>query len=357
MTITVSPNPFNKTTQSSIVWTDTNYTFNDESYYNLYIIIDGNLNYVSGLTGNNSNSITFTGIDLNVYDNGLYILNLEAQGGTADYNQNFNSFEINSLTISVSPNPFDKLNPTDLTWTDTTYTFINNEFYNLNLIINDMPTSISSSSGNGSNTIIFTEIDLNSYINGTYTLNVNTSSEITTYNQSFNQFNISCFVEGTNILCENNENVKIENLKIGDYVKTYNHGYKKIKYIMNRKTKNDKSIHQIHKIKTNQEDLYMTGGHSLLVDSLTEQEKQDTIKIWNELKMIDDKYLLLAFVVSNPELVSKVDDNLEYNLYHIVLENDDLDGQYGIYSNGLITETMSINYYKNNYNRGMFSII
>ena len=159
----------------------------------------------------------------------------------------------------------------------------------------------------------------------------------------------ACFCEGSEILCiiDNEEKyIKVQHLKIGNIVKTYNDEPKKIIKYYKNKYRNDKSHHQICKISNyeNQtKDLYITGGHSILVDELTENEKRESLKYWNDLMKIKDKYLLLSCVNENAK---KINDSNIYTIYHIVLENDDIYGQYGIYANGILTESMSIDCYE-----------
>jgi hypothetical protein len=144
-----------------------------------------------------------------------------------------------------------------------------------------------------------------------------------------------CFNKGTLILCIDG-NKKIEDLNINDEIITYKHGPKKIKQIFHSKFKNDTSFSQLCKYKN----LIITGGHSILVDELTNKEKELTINIWNELKMIDDKYLLLASIGDRFE---KIFNENEYDIYHIVIGNE----QYGIYADNVLSETMSYNFFKN----------
>jgi len=164
------------------------------------------------------------------------------------------------------------------------------------------------------------------------------------YNVSANPLTITCFVEGSEILCivdGEEKYVKVEDLSLGDLVKTYNNEPKKIEHIMKHSFVNDKSKSQICKIsgRPNQtKDLFLTGGHSLLVDELTEEQEKETVAIWKGLKKIDDKFLLLCFVDNSNE---KVEDEQSYNLYHFVLENEDAKGQYGVYANGILTESIS----------------
>ena len=58
---------------------------------------------------------------------------------------------------------------------------------------------------------------------------------------------------------------------------------------------------------------------------------------------IEDKYLVMSYCL---EYCEKIDNNDKYKLYHLVLKNDNDSGQYGIYSNGVLTESMSYNCYK-----------
>jgi hypothetical protein len=114
---------------------------------------------------------------------------------------------------------------------------------------------------------------------------------------------------------------------------------------MKKKFTNNKSYSQICKLSDypNQtKDLYLTGGHSILVDKLTEKQKHKTHNIWKNLEKIENKFKLLCFI---DERTKKVEDNKDYNVYHIVLDNNDINGQYVIYANGILTETMSINWY------------
>lgn len=162
-----------------------------------------------------------------------------------------------------------------------------------------------------------------------------------------------CFVKGTKILClvEDKEiYLNIEDIKQDTLIKTYLHGYKKIKKLINLKFVNSQSesknilcgIYKIDKLKDNNliEDLYVSGQHSSLVDSLTTEQIEKIMCIWSQLLKIDDKFLLMAFA---DERFERVHNNVEYELYQIILEHPDKSGRYGIYANGLLSETMSSN--------------
>ena len=90
------------------------------------------------------------------------------------------------------------------------------------------------------------------------------------------------------------------------------------------------------------DDLIVTGGHSILVDDLGEYEEKNC-KIFGTTQMIDDKYLLLAFV-SNDFI--KLENNNVYTYYHFILENNgDNDERFGVWANGMLIETPSKNYF------------
>ena len=160
-----------------------------------------------------------------------------------------------------------------------------------------------------------------------------------------------CFNKGTKILCLNpelvDEYIAIEQLQEGDFVKTYKHGYRKIiKTISGRLYNNpDKwnmCMYKMAKTETNGllEDLIVTGGHAILVDSITkkQQAKYDEMGISCFSKQtIDGKKLLLSCV---SEQFAPMPDTNMYTYYHLLLENnDDEEERFWIYANGILAET------------------
>jgi hypothetical protein len=157
----------------------------------------------------------------------------------------------------------------------------------------------------------------------------------------------ACFNEGTLILTLNNnlqeEYVHIENLKEGDLVKTYKHGYRKIELIgkgtfINDPSNYKKCMYKMVKTEENGllDDLIVTGQHSILVNVLGENEKK-TMEFTHG-KTIDDKYLLFSSL--SPEFV-KLTDNTLYTYYHFVLEDEDNERSFGVYANGILSESIS----------------
>jgi hypothetical protein len=170
-----------------------------------------------------------------------------------------------------------------------------------------------------------------------------------------------CYAKGTQILCliNNQEKyVKIENLNKNNLVKTYKNGYQKIVGIV--KGKNIKSLFNekncIYKLKkhtislnTPFEDLYVTGAHSILVDDIDEKliDKLSEIHGGLDKIKIEDKYKLL---VSMCDLFEIVDTDKSTTIYQIALENINNYDHYGIYANGILSESMNIYNYETDCN-------
>ena len=174
-----------------------------------------------------------------------------------------------------------------------------------------------------------------------------------------------CFNEGTKILSLNaelkEEYIPIELLKKGDFVKTYLHGYRKIDIIGKGNVNNnplDKthSLWKLEKTETNGliEDLIVTGYHSILVDQLSEEEQAEQKKL-NFEQSFDNKHLLLACVSKE---FKQLQDNKVYNYYHFILENDgDDDKRFGVYANGILSETPSKKLFLKKYSEHHISLV
>ncbi len=171
---------------------------------------------------------------------------------------------------------------------------------------------------------------------------------------------VPCFLEGTQVLClvDNVEKwLSIQSLGPDTIVKTYKHGPKKIS-LLGQSTiynqSNDLRIKdRLYKCpvanypELNQ-DLYITGCHSLLVDNLTDIQRKETIEKLNKIYITDDKYRLIACVDSKAEPWNK---SGRFNIYHLALEHNDDGMNYGIYVNGgLLVETCAIRTLKNKSN-------
>ena len=77
--------------------------------------------------------------------------------------------------------------------------------------------------------------------------------------------------------------------------------------------------------------LEITGKHSLLVDELTEEQLEQIPFITGKVKQTEGKWLLPSCLDDNSVKLSLYGD---VNLYHLVLEHEDDDSNYGILANG-----------------------
>jgi hypothetical protein len=160
-----------------------------------------------------------------------------------------------------------------------------------------------------------------------------------------------CFLEGTKILNFSNEYISIERIEPCTLIKTYgSQPFLPVKCVyktrINYKKKNNK-LNKLFKYDNKKfgltDDLIVSGGHSILVDDLNDNEKKLTKQFWNKLEKIENKYKLLACIDSRN---SEFEEEGIYNMYQIVLYSHDKDKQFAIYANGMLSETMSINFYK-----------
>jgi hypothetical protein len=162
-----------------------------------------------------------------------------------------------------------------------------------------------------------------------------------------------CFLEGTQILClvDGIETyVPIEQLKPGALVKTSRDGFKKIELIGKGSLQNpgneERTENRLYKCSPAnypelKEDLYITGCHSILVGSMTDDQWKETIQHLGKVFVTDEKYRLMACVDRKAEPWCSEGS---YTIWHFALENDDIKMNYGVYANGLLVETCSINF-------------
>ena len=173
-----------------------------------------------------------------------------------------------------------------------------------------------------------------------------------TYVFSKNTILPCCFSEGTRILgltAQLKEEYRlVQNLLIGDFIKSYLHGYRKVSKILKGSFVNNPTEHgvancmyRMSKTEDNGliEDLTLTRNHGVLVEKLTEDEEKKVDK--NNLPVIDG---LLSIITSDSDKFEKVKDTNVYNYYHFSLDGDgDNDRRFGVYANGLLVETPSNN--------------
>lgn len=166
-----------------------------------------------------------------------------------------------------------------------------------------------------------------------------------------------CYVEGSEILClidGKEKYVKVEDLTEGTLIKIYlpekENTYKKMVGIT-KSTMHPSKSHKVSKIfvlrkdKLGEElpykDLYVSGAHSYLVDELKEGKELDTmIKFCGRTGlMLYDKYKLMVSISDEWE---ELDDRNPFTLYHFALEHENEYAHYGVYANGILSESMNI---------------
>ena len=159
-----------------------------------------------------------------------------------------------------------------------------------------------------------------------------------------------CFKEDTKILTEKGY-IKIQELKMGDKVKTLRDGYKRITMIGKKKCLNyyeetnpSNSMYKISKNKVPEltEDLYLTGLHPVLVNEENKRNSKE-LRVLNWKRMTDDMYRLLTYKNDNASAVKETEEVIIWNL---VLYSKSSRKNYGIYANGLLTESMDENAFK-----------
>lgn len=332
MSITFTPLRVSTGGPFTLSYTHINRNFSSSD--NFTLIIAGNP--IETIIGSNGNSIVFENINLSTTTPNTYSIQIVGSDGYTQIPSQQITL-IDSESIIFSPSTLSKDEIIDFSWTDTGTLFLNNIAFTL--LINEIP--ISTANGSNTNTLLFPNISLANFDGLQRLEKYNIEISGTTYNvYAGEQINVSCFVKGTKILV--NDNFKnIEDLKIGESVKTFGGGQQKIKYIHYRKYKNNiNDINQIYQMG----DIFLTGGHSILVDEITPEQEKVMKQYTGKNNQIHGKYLVFASLLPISE---KMANDKEYELYHIVLENENPNGQYGIFLENFISETMSIFWYEN----------
>jgi hypothetical protein len=164
---------------------------------------------------------------------------------------------------------------------------------------------------------------------------------------------VPCFLEGTKILCfENEQEVyrPIESLRKSDLVKTIYNGYMPIHMIGTTALYNPGNDYRVanrmykcsrEKYPALFEDLYITGCHSILVPSMTDDQWENTKAVNGSILVTDNHFRLIACADEKAEPYNKEG---YMNIYHIALEHNDYYMNYGVYANGLLVESCSKRY-------------
>jgi hypothetical protein len=228
-----------------------------------------------------------------------------------------------------------------ITIPSTVTTFDNNEiFFNI-------PSNATPNSSNAA-TLYTSPLDES---NPVYNYFFNTANFQNTINYSILYLQSPpCFKEGTLILTYNGY-IPVQDLRKGDLVKTLTNDYVPINIIGKKSIDNKLTDLQVHRlfVCSNEnypeifQDLYITGLHSILVDNIREEQH----KIITELYSLDSNDIFITEgKIRMPVFLDKkarpyeIEGNV--TIYHLALDNENEEYNYGIYANGLLVETTSI---------------
>jgi photosystem II stability/assembly factor-like uncharacterized protein len=162
---------------------------------------------------------------------------------------------------------------------------------------------------------------------------------------------VPCFLEGSKILCMVDGAEKymaIETIRPGTLVKTSLHGFQPVKLIGSRVMVNaggderDKnSLYLCTKANYPEltEDLIITGCHAILVDHITDVQRQGIINTLERVFVTDKKYRLPACVDERAPVYQTTGT---FTVWHFALEHTDIKMNYGVYAHGLLVETSPI---------------
>jgi surface protein len=326
----------------------------------------------------NLNSLEFTSISLPTILSNTSFINTFS--GCASFNSDISGWSTNNInTMNNTFSGASIFNQNISSWDTSNVTNMNGMFQNAtsfsqdisswNIInvgsMNDMFTGATSFSPNGVytnfNNLLTTwgglNVQLNvtldapqSYYNesgltGYYALTGKGWTINTQYKQT-----VTCFKENTKILCLINGKdcyVTIENIRPGLLVKTSMDGYIPVdmighSMIYNPKNK-ERTLHRLYKCTPKNypeltEDLIITGCHSILVDDLTDYQREQSIVHTRNIYVTDDKYRLIACLDPRAEPYTEEGDHV---IWHLALENENYTWNYGIYANGLLVESAS----------------
>jgi hypothetical protein len=169
----------------------------------------------------------------------------------------------------------------------------------------------------------------------------------------FQNVPVTCFGENTRIMCfidGQEQELMVQDIRNGVLVKTLGSGYKPVCMIGTNKMMNlgnDERVEERLYIckKENYteltEDLIITGCHSVLVNDITEEQKNKIMNKFGRIMVTEGKYRLTAAM---DERANPYNCDREFNIYHFALEHDIYTYNYGVYANGLLVESCSKRY-------------
>lgn len=167
----------------------------------------------------------------------------------------------------------------------------------------------------------------------------------------------ACFIKDTEItILENNKeiNKEVQYLKKGDLVKINENEYKKIVFIGENYYNILDKLNNIRIIKKDTicenipfKDTILTSGHSVLFENLDHINEYYNENIYTDnikgFKKMMTQHCKLFDFASLEDIKFLIKGN-KIQYYHLALENDDIHGQYAIYTNNIRSESMSISH-------------
>jgi len=281
---------------------------NFNSVFSGYLLVDNTTNIVSGFFNNNNpsaNILAFTNDDY-----------------SANYNFVNGNFGYNGLTITSISSAI-----------DTQYGATEWDLW-----------------GSGPSGVGFSYKDSNGNWTDLYITPLTVTTSLYTDPSNY----VPCFNQGTKILCLNKEveeYVPVQNLRKGDIVKTYLHGYKQIKEIGVNRMINDPSNHRrcMYVMKKDKnvdlvEDLTVTGDHSILVDVVSIEERTMLRKRLMSEEKIGQKKLVMSSISDKFEQIVNRD---EYTYYHFCVEDVEKSSKkFGVWANGVLSEIPAADQFK-----------
>jgi hypothetical protein len=162
-----------------------------------------------------------------------------------------------------------------------------------------------------------------------------------------------CFKQGSKILTLDPETdqesyVPVETLKRGDIIKTHSSGHKAISFIgkatLNNPASNPDPKNRLYRFKKSisskmTEDLYITGEHCTLRRNVTEEQLFQIRDHMGDV-YVTEKHIRCPACLD--ERATPYKDDSPVTIWHFALEHDNAYHNYGVYANGLLVESCSI---------------
>ena len=143
----------------------------------------------------------------------------------------------------------------------------------------------------------------------------------------------------------------MEDLKVGTWIQSTNQRIFQIGAIgINTVTVNDNTHikDRIYSVQVGDNKISLTGGHPILVDHLSEDEKEKTIKNLGIIRKLNNKIQLYTmFNDASVDLGNSKEGSFYETFNFYVLDSPNKDESVEVFANGILTECCSENYFIN----------